>query len=120
MERWADGNPGVPAPLKNSIAEAMRSSLFNSTVRMDIEFERRIPVDELRFTFTRVVTKMLDGGRMDLDVTICNEKMELLCISPQVVLVLEAQREFRNAMQKPSHRFRSLCRKIGTTQLFIL
>lgn len=95
MEQWSEKNPGVATPLTNSIAEAMRSSTFNSTVSLDIEFKRRPPKDGLRWIFARTATKMLHGGRMDVDVTICNEEMELLCTAHQLVLVLEAQRKFR-------------------------
>lgn len=94
-ERRAAEAPGVPAVFTNSVAEAMRASTLNSTVVLDIEFKRRLPREGLRFIFTRTATKMLQGGRMDLDVTICNEDMDLLCTSHQLILVLEAQRKFR-------------------------
>jgi hypothetical protein len=94
-ERGAEKNPGVPALLTNSLADAMRASIWNSTTALDIEFKRRPPNEGLRWVFTRALTKMLHGGRMDIDVTICNEEMELLCVSHHVVLVLEAQKRFR-------------------------
>lgn len=37
---------------------------------------------------------MLSAGRMDIDVTICDENLGLVCTSRQVILVLEAQRKF--------------------------
>ncbi|KAK7746424.1 hypothetical protein SLS53_002383 [Cytospora paraplurivora] len=100
-ERWAREAPGVPAVLTNSIAEAMQASTLNSTVVLDIEFKRRLPKEGLRFIFTRTATKLLQGGRMDLDVTICNEDMDLVCTSHQLILVLEAQRKFRGGRAEP-------------------
>lgn len=99
-EQWAEKNPGVPAIINNSIAEAMKSTTFNSTVTLDMDFKRRLPKEGLRFIFTRTATKMLQDGRMDIDVTICDEDMALLCSSRQLILVLEAQRKFRSGRVK--------------------
>ncbi|KAI1083664.1 thioesterase family protein [Whalleya microplaca] len=100
MERWADEHPGTPAEISNSVAEAMRASMFNTTVTMDLEFKRRVP-DGLRWILTRVSTKMLHEGRMDLDITICDSEMKLLCTARQLIRVLEAQRKFRRSRTEP-------------------
>ncbi|KAK6954209.1 hypothetical protein Daesc_004175 [Daldinia eschscholtzii] len=95
MERWAVANPGVPAELTNTFKDAMGATIFNSTVTLDIEFKRRLPKDGVKWTFTRAATRMLEGGRMDLDVTICDERMEILCLARQVILALDAKKKFR-------------------------
>ncbi|KXX77414.1 hypothetical protein MMYC01_206053 [Madurella mycetomatis] len=96
LERWAGENPGMPAEITNTLAEALRAKTFNATVTLDIEFKRRVPACGLEWVFTRTVTRMLEGGRMDLDITICNEKMEVVCTAQQLVLVLEAERKFNS------------------------
>ncbi|KAI2602067.1 thioesterase family protein [Hypoxylon sp. NC1633] len=98
---WAARNPGVPAERTNSLAEAARVSVFDITLTLDIEFKRRVPPEGLQWVFTRIATRMLDGGRMDLDITLCDEKMEILCLARQVVLVLDAKRRFA---QKPGSK----------------
>ncbi|KAI1482907.1 thioesterase family protein [Daldinia eschscholtzii] len=95
MERWAVANPGVPAELTNTFKDAMGATIFNSTVTLDIEFKRRLPQEGVKWTFTRAATRMLEGGRMDLDVTICDERMEILCLARQVILALDAKKKFR-------------------------
>ncbi|KAI1659964.1 thioesterase family protein [Daldinia decipiens] len=95
LEQWAISNPGVPAELTNTFEDAMEATIFNNTVTLDIEFKRRLPEDGVKWTFTRAATRMLEGGRMDLDVTICDEKMELLCLARHVILVLDAKKKFR-------------------------
>ncbi|KAK9794095.1 putative Thioesterase domain-containing protein [Seiridium cardinale] len=75
---------------------AAKSSLFDSTVTMDIEFKRRLSDNGVKWIFTRAVTEMLDVGRVDLSVTICDEKMVPLCLSRQVVLAVDFQRRFKN------------------------
>ncbi|KAL7622207.1 hypothetical protein AAE478_007710 [Parahypoxylon ruwenzoriense] len=100
MERWAEQNPGVPFEGANSVAETMRASIYNNTVALDIEFKRRLPKEGLRWMFTRTATKMLRDGRMDLDIAMCDEDMELIAVAHQLILVLEAQRKFRPAKVK--------------------
>jgi hypothetical protein len=99
LERWEEEFPGVPAEVTTSLAEAVKATTFNATVTLDIEFKRKLPPQDLEWVFTRTVTKMLDGGRMDLDITICNERMELVCTAQQLILVLEAQRKFRGGRE---------------------
>jgi hypothetical protein len=94
--KWDVANPGVPVQLTNSLNEAANAMLFNSTVTLDIEFKKRLPRDGLKWLFTRAATKVLNGGRMDLDVTLCDDQMEMVCQARQVILALEAKRRFKD------------------------
>lgn len=94
-KRWADENPGVSAPLTNSLADAMKVKTLNHTVTLDVEFKRRLPAEGLRFVFMRTTTKMLLDGRMDTDLTVLDEDMEIVCTSCRVLLVLETGRKFK-------------------------
>lgn len=38
---------------------------------------------------------MLEGGRMDLDLSICDEDLVPICLARQVMLVIDAKRRFR-------------------------
>lgn len=71
---------------------------------LEVEFKRILPKDGLRFVLIRTATKMLAGGRMDIEVTILNEEMELLCTARQVLLVLEAGRKFGGGKQEIASR----------------
>lgn len=94
--QWAEKNPGVPAVLTNSVAEGAKFSTFNSTVTLDMTFKRRLPKEGLRYILTRTATKAFQDGRMDIDVTLFNEDMELICIARQLILVLESRRKFKS------------------------
>lgn len=74
--------------------QAMKVLTLDNEVSIDIEYKRCLPKGGQRFAFVCYETQMLSGGRMGIMVTICNEDMELLCVSRQVVLVLEAARRF--------------------------
>lgn len=93
---WAEANPGIPAVFTNTLAElAKQASTFNTTVVLDMEFKKRLPKEGLRFVLTRTAARSLQDGRLDLDITICDEDMGLVCKAHQLILVLEAQRKFR-------------------------
>lgn len=100
IEQWAKEHPGVPAELTNSLKEAIQTPIFNNTVTLDIEFKRKLPKEGVQWTFTRAESRMLKGGRLDLDVTICDQNMDLLCIARQTILVLDARRKFKDGKAK--------------------
>ncbi|KAF2469068.1 thioesterase family protein [Lindgomyces ingoldianus] len=91
----AEKTPGKPAILRNSLKEAAKARIWNTTLTMDLQFKRRLPEQEMMWTFTRVITKMLDGGRMDLDFTICDEELVPICLARQIMLVIDARRRFK-------------------------
>lgn len=95
--QWAEANPGVPAVFGNSLAElAKQAYTFNTTAVLDMEFKKRLPTEGLRFVLTRTAARTLQDGRLDLDITICDEEMGLVCKAHQLILVLEAKRKFRS------------------------
>lgn len=73
----------------------------NITQTLDIEYKRRLPKEGLRFTFTRATAKSLLDGRMDVDLTICNEDMEVVCLARQLILALGMHKKFGGAAKQP-------------------
>ncbi|KAK4171579.1 thioesterase-like superfamily-domain-containing protein [Triangularia setosa] len=98
MVKWEAADrqdEGRPVTIWDIIKEAMKAQVFNNTVTLDIEFKRRVdPEKGNGWFFIRTVAKMLEKGRIDLNVVICDENMELLVVTQQTVLVLEAGRKF--------------------------
>ncbi|KAF4966743.1 hypothetical protein FSARC_5608 [Fusarium sarcochroum] len=92
MEEWAERNPGVVLEMETFLSEAANAKFSENTISLDIEFKKRLPEDGLRWTFSRVETKKLQGGRMDMDITICDKEMDLICSARQIVLVLDAKK----------------------------
>ena len=72
----------------------MQVATVNITLSLDIEYKRRLPTEDLRFTFTRATAKTLLDGRMDVDLTICNEDMDVICLARQLILALGVHRKF--------------------------
>lgn len=90
----AETTPGKPAIIANSLKEAAGAQIWNTTLTMDLQFKRRLD-EEMTWTFTRVTTRMLEGGRMDLDLTICDEQLVPICLVRQLMLVIDAKRRFK-------------------------
>lgn len=82
----------------------MEGATINTTVSLDIEYKRRLPREGLRFTFTRATAKTLLDGRMDVDLTICNEDMEVVCLARQLILALGVQRKFGGEKRESDSR----------------
>ncbi|KAI2613922.1 thioesterase family protein [Hypoxylon fragiforme] len=97
VDEWAMEHPGVPAELTNFLKDAAKLTIFNNTVTLDIEFKRRLPEEGLQWVFTRLASRMMEDGRLDAEVTLCDEKMDLVCVARQVILVLDAKRKFGEA-----------------------
>ncbi|RLL99574.1 hypothetical protein CFD26_108098 [Aspergillus turcosus] len=62
------------------------------TVTLNIDLKTRIPPEGVEWLHTRVVTRMLRGSRADLDVVILDPQGELIALSTQVALVVDASR----------------------------
>lgn len=72
----------------------MKETIINTTLILDIEYKRRLPENGLRFTFTRAIAKCLLDGRMDVDLTICNEDMEVVCLAKHLMIAIGVQTKF--------------------------
>ena len=101
MEAWAKEHPGEPCLMEARLADAAHATTINNTISMNIEFKKRLPESGLKWEFTRVQSKRLENGRLDIHVTILDEQMDLVCLSRQAILVLDAKRRFQHK-QKPN------------------
>lgn len=117
--QWAEKNPGLPLVMdSNNVSEVsflfrltkvprvnklqiMQVATVNTTLSLDIEYKRRLPRDGMRFTFTRATAKTLLDGRMDVDLTICNEDMDVVCLARQLMLALGMHRKFGGEAKQP-------------------
>jgi acyl-CoA thioesterase FadM len=89
----ASKSPGKPAIITNSLKEAAKAKIWNTTLTMDFQFKRRLGEGD-RWCFTRVTTRVLEGGRMDLDLVICDEGLGTVCLARQSMLVVDGGRRF--------------------------
>ncbi|KAF7113700.1 hypothetical protein CNMCM5793_003056 [Aspergillus hiratsukae] len=69
-----------------------KETFWYPTVTLNIDLKTRIPPEGVEWLHTRVVTRMLRGSRADLDVVILDPEGELIALSTQVALVVDASR----------------------------
>ena len=101
MLEFSENNPGKTMPVDMDIKTAMRAKTHNATVTVDVEFKRRLTLESgLGFVHVRTAAKMMEGGRMDVDITMADEDDVLVATAHQTILVLEAQRKFRDGKSK--------------------
>jgi acyl-coenzyme A thioesterase PaaI-like protein len=73
-------------------AEAMRAKFWYPTVTLNVDMKKHLPAEGVEWLYSRVVTKVVRDGRTDLEVTILDENGEVIALSTQVGLVVNASR----------------------------
>jgi hypothetical protein len=81
-------------------AAATKGPFWFPTVSMNIDLKTRLPPEGVEWLYSRVVTRMLRGGRADLDVVVLDEKGGLVATSTQVALVVDASRNMKGRENK--------------------
>ncbi|GIK04576.1 hypothetical protein Aspvir_008659 [Aspergillus viridinutans] len=69
-----------------------KGTFWYPTVTLNIDLKTRIPPEGVEWLHSRIVTRMLRGSRADLDVVILDPQGELIALSTQVALVVNASR----------------------------
>ncbi|RHZ67890.1 thioesterase family protein [Aspergillus thermomutatus] len=62
------------------------------TVTLNIDFKKRLPASGVEWLYSRVQTRSVRDGRTDLDVVVLDEQGEVVALSNQVGLVVDASR----------------------------
>jgi hypothetical protein len=101
-------NPGSLTMLKQTMEDLITSTVFNSTIVLDIAFKRRTdPLEgkggiEGPWAFVRGFSKAMKDGRTDLELVIMDDKMEVIAVASQVIYVLEPGRNIRRSRKDRS------------------
>jgi hypothetical protein len=74
---------------------AAKGPFWFPTVSLNIDLKTRLPPEGVEWLHSRVVTRMLRGGRADLDVVVLDQHGELVATSTQVALVVDASRNIK-------------------------
>lgn len=62
--------------------------MINATFSMSTEIKQRLPEDGVQWLYMRTEAKKLEGSRMDMEVLLFDETMELVAISHQVAWIV--------------------------------
>lgn len=78
-----------------------KAKFWYPTVTMNIDMKKHLPPSGVEWLYSRIVTKVVRDGRTDLDVTVLDEKGEVVALSTQVGLVVSASRNLgKRKLQK--------------------
>jgi hypothetical protein len=64
--------------------EAPGASMIHVSISMSVEIKKRLPLDGVRWLYLRTEAKSIKNGRLDFQVLVLDESMDLVAISHQV------------------------------------
>ena len=73
-------------------ADALQGKFWYPTVTLNVDLKKRLPAEGVEWLYSRVVSKAMRDGRMDIEAVVMDEAGEVVAIGSQVGLVLSASR----------------------------
>lgn len=73
-------------------AETLQGKFWYPTVALNVDLKKRLPAEGTEWLYSRVVSKAMRDGRVDIEVVVLDEGGEVVAIGSQVGLVLSASR----------------------------
>lgn len=94
MAKAADNAAGTES------AKGKVAKYWYPTVTLNIDFKKRLPASGVEWLYSRVQTRSVRNGRTDLDVVVLDEQGEVVALSTQVGLVMDASRNIGQRKSK--------------------
>lgn len=69
-----------------------RGKFWYPTVLLNVDFKKNLPAEGVEWLYSRVQTKVLRNGRMDLDIVLIDRDGEIVALSNHVALIVGAER----------------------------
>ncbi|KAL5356181.1 thioesterase-like superfamily-domain-containing protein [Aspergillus floccosus] len=73
----------------------LHPQLIHFTLSMSTEVKKELPPDGVRWLYLRSEVKSIRNGRMDLEVLLCDQGMELVALSRQVAVLIPSMNKKR-------------------------
>lgn len=87
-------------PLEQDGCKEMTTETVYATLRMSTEVKKRLPVEGVRWLYMRTETKSIVNGRMDLQILMFDEAMELVAVTAQVAQIIPAAQKKERAKKE--------------------
>jgi acyl-CoA thioesterase len=75
----------------------LHPQLLHFTLSMSTEIKKELPPDGVRWLYLRSEAKAIRNGRMDLEVLLFDQDMELVALSRQVAVLIPSMNKKRNS-----------------------
>lgn len=82
----------MAASAQGSTGLELDGKFWYPTVTLNIDLKKRLPVEGEEWLYSRVVSKAMRNGRMDIEVVVMDTRGEVVAVGSQVGLVLSASR----------------------------
>jgi hypothetical protein len=69
-------------------AGLFKNAMINVTLSMSTEIKKRLPAEGVRWLYMRTEVKKFEGSRMDMEVLLFDESLDLVAISHQVAWIV--------------------------------
>lgn len=80
------------ATAKGESVPEQKAKFWYPTVTFNIDMKKHLPAEGVEWLYSRIMTKVVRDGRTDLDVTLLDDKGEVVALGTQVGLVMSASR----------------------------
>lgn len=85
-------NGGDDGTKKEVAGEKRMAKFWYPTVLLNLDIKKALPEEGVEWLFSRVETKQIKNGRMDLEVVIMDAEGDIVALSHHVALAVSAQR----------------------------
>lgn len=82
----------MAASAQGSTGSELDGKFWYPTVTLNIDLKKRLPAEGEEWLYSRVVSKAMRNGRMDIEVVVMDTRGEVVAVGGQVGLVLSASR----------------------------
>ena len=82
----------TPATSRKGSKQSQWARFWYPTVVLNLDIKKALPLEGAEWLFSRVRTKMIKNGRMDLEVVILDEGGDIVAVSSHVALIFGAER----------------------------
>lgn len=72
--------------------KSVRGTFWYPTVTLNVDYKKRLPAEGVEWLYSRIHTKVLKDGRLDIDVVVLDESGDIIALATQVGLVISASR----------------------------
>ncbi|KAK2612034.1 hypothetical protein QQS21_001999 [Conoideocrella luteorostrata] len=87
-------------PLPHDGSKKIILQPVHATLSMSTEIKRKLPSEGVRWLYARSTTKSIVNGRLDIQVLLFNEKMDLIAISNQVNQIIPSTKKNKKTGKK--------------------
>ena len=89
---------------QNELERSRWAHFWYPTVALNMDVKKLLPSEGVEWLFSRVRAKRVCNGRMDLEVTVLDERGDIIALSTHVALIVSAERNMSRSTSSENNR----------------